>query len=134
MERMVLYIAALILAAGWLWAGFIGTGPAEFAPEFKGVQTVEEIVGPARGMAFGGWVPGLTKPGVQARSQALREQGFGPWISAQIAYEQSVEAGEIPLWQRLVVEALTSPIFLASPVLLLFGVWRLNRKSPEEAA
>ena len=95
-------------------------------PISKGLQAVDEIVAPARGMAFGGWVPGLTKPGVQARSRALREQGFGPWASAGAAYEQSVEAGEIPWWQRLPAEILTDPVELAPGIGIGPGIAKLG--------
>jgi hypothetical protein len=88
-----------------LWSKYV-------EPVTTGFQAIDEIVAPARGMAFGGWVPGLTKPGVQARSRALREQGFGPWASAGAAYEQATAAGEIPWWQRVPVEMVTDPVEL----------------------
>jgi len=95
-----------------LLQAMLGGAREAFDPIFKGLGAIEEIAGPARGMAFGGWVPGLTKPGVQARSKAARERGEGPFMAAQIGYEESVEAGEIPWLQRFGVEALTSPIEL----------------------
>lgn len=116
---------------GKLWSKYV-------EPLTTGLGAVEDITAPARGMAFGGWVPGLTKPGVKRRATELREAGVGPWAAAGAAYQQAEEAGEIPWWQDIPVSMLTSPEEAIpgigiGPALLKGGV-RLGRAGIRAAA
>ena len=118
-----------------LWTKFRGPVSMKEGRAFmKGLGTIDEIVAPARGMAFSGWVPGLEREGVTERAKALREQGFGPWASAGAAYEQSLEAGEIPWWINLPVAALTDPIELIPGIGIAGAVGRTAIRGGRTAA
>jgi hypothetical protein len=99
--------------AGGGFSGFLKKGvdyATRFtAPEMKALETYQEAIKPLPSLAFEK-IPGLREEGVQERARQLREQGHGPLASVQAAYEQSLEAGEIPWWKRYPAEMLLDPI------------------------
>ena len=96
------------------------------SPTLEGFEGIQRIAAPAAGYVMA--QPGLQEPGVQKRVDILKERGGAPGFLGDIerhasAYQQAVEAGEIPLKKQIPVEAGTDPFELL-PGGIALGVGR----------
>ena len=86
---------------------FLAKAGAGLSPILGGFEAWVDTVKPVPALVNAMW-----EPGVRRRIGENMDEGFGLFESAQAAYEQASEAGEIPGWQQLTTEILTDPIEL----------------------
>jgi hypothetical protein len=101
----------------------------EFGPELKGFEAWAETIEP--GAAGFNW---LLEPGVRRRYGELRARGEGPMMAIQSAYRQAKAAGEIPLGQSMITEAILDPVELFPGIGIAGGLTRLGIKAARSAA
>ena len=88
--------------------GFLQRALWEIQPEIHGFEKGwAETVRPGAAA-----LNALFEPGVRRRYTELKERGHGDAFAIQAAYQQAVEAGEVPWLQELATEIVTDPIEL----------------------
>ena len=85
---------------------------ARVQPQLDALQAVQDIAAPATGYVVGQY---MQEPGIKDRMDILEERGGAPGVLGDIerlasAYQQAVDAGEIPLKKQIPAEIGTDPV------------------------
>jgi hypothetical protein len=112
-------LEALPEEAPW-WQRGLASFTGAMEPELGALQAAQEVMSPLTGALL--TVPGISEPEVRERYGYFRDQGHDPVSAMSAAYQQTVEAGEIPLWKSLPAEFVTDPLELLPGGIIAGGV------------
>ena len=94
-----------------LWKKALVGGLGGVEPQLKALEAAQKAMAPATGALVSTRIF-KEQETLLPRYNALRDQGMDPVSAYAGAYQSAKEAGEIPWWKEMILEALTDPLEL----------------------